>query len=185
MQNWQDLPVEIQQKMLLYQLRQTGKKGPAAFIKQIDANTYNGAGGIDWEETSEGYNFWWEILINDNIELFFDTYPKNTEVSIKNGVQLIAEERQRQIDEELYTSEHDAEHTDDSIAYAAACYTIPENGRNIYAGQNGLSNILNTLWPWDKHCWKPSPDDRIRELTKAGALIAAEIDRLQYLNKTK
>ena len=25
---------------------------------------------------------------------------------------------------------------------------------------------------------KPTPDDRIRELTKAGALIAAEIDRL-------
>ncbi|MEM5768085.1 MAG: hypothetical protein AAGU23_06610 [Bacillota bacterium] len=26
---------------------------------------------------------------------------------------------------------------------------------------------------------KPTPDDRIRELKKAGALIAAEIDRLQ------
>jgi hypothetical protein len=27
--------------------------------------------------------------------------------------------------------------------------------------------------------WKPTPSDRIRELTKAGALIAAEIDRLK------
>jgi len=28
--------------------------------------------------------------------------------------------------------------------------------------------------------WKPTPDDRVRELVKAGALIAAEIDRLNY-----
>jgi hypothetical protein len=34
------------------------------------------------------------------------------------------------------------------------------------------------LWPWDPSWWKPSPDP-IRNLVKAGALIAAEIDRLQ------
>ena len=43
-----------------------------------------------------------------------------------------------------------------------------------------------TLWPWALSQWKPTPDDRIRELTKAGALIAAEIDRLTELEeKTK
>jgi hypothetical protein len=36
-------------------------------------------------------------------------------------------------------------------------------------------------WPWDKGWWKPTPDNRIRELEKAGALIAAEIDRLQRM----
>jgi hypothetical protein len=29
--------------------------------------------------------------------------------------------------------------------------------------------------------WKPTPGNRIRELEKAGALIAAEIDRLSRL----
>jgi len=33
-------------------------------------------------------------------------------------------------------------------------------------------------WPWEASWWKPS-DDPIRNLAKAGALIAAEIDRLQ------
>lgn len=33
-------------------------------------------------------------------------------------------------------------------------------------------------WPWHSSWWKPS-DDPIRNLVKAGALIAAEIDRLQ------
>ena len=37
-------------------------------------------------------------------------------------------------------------------------------------------------WPWDEKFFKPDTtytyDGRIRELTKAGALICAEIDRL-------
>jgi hypothetical protein len=32
--------------------------------------------------------------------------------------------------------------------------------------------------PWGESWWKPTPEDRVRELVKAGALIAAEIDRL-------
>jgi hypothetical protein len=32
-------------------------------------------------------------------------------------------------------------------------------------------------WPFDPSWWKPS-EDRVRDLVKAGALIAAEIDRL-------
>lgn len=35
------------------------------------------------------------------------------------------------------------------------------------------------LWPWNLKYWKPG--ERIDELTKAGALIAAEIDRLQQI----
>lgn len=40
-------------------------------------------------------------------------------------------------------------------------------------------------WPWHPKWWKPTPDDRIRELAKAGALIAAEIDRLQRMERSK
>jgi hypothetical protein len=32
-------------------------------------------------------------------------------------------------------------------------------------------------WPWDAKWWKPSVD-HVRNLVKAGALIAAEIDRM-------
>jgi hypothetical protein len=39
------------------------------------------------------------------------------------------------------------------------------------------------MWPWDNKYWKPS-EDKVRNLVKAGALIAAEIDRLQRLNNT-
>jgi len=39
---------------------------------------------------------------------------------------------------------------------------------------------MATSWPWDEEWWKPD-NDAVRNLAKAGALIAAEIDRLQRL----
>ena len=98
---------------------------------------------------------------------------------MKTGIELIAEERKRQIEKERWTAEHDAEHKHEELAFAAACYAIPNNGRNIYAGNNGHSNIIRVIWPWPIHTFKPTPYNRIKELQKAGALIAAEIDRLQ------
>ena len=38
---------------------------------------------------------------------------------------------------------------------------------------------------WDDTWWKPTPDNRIKELIKAGALIAAEIDRLLAIENSK
>ena len=44
-------------------------------------------------------------------------------------------------------------------------------------GVRKTTGILR-LWPWSDKWWKPS-DDPVRNLVKAGALLAAEIDRLQ------
>jgi hypothetical protein len=88
-----------------------------------------------------------------------------------NGVEMITAERQRQIYAEGWTPEHDAGHEPEALARAAVCYAVPPDGSR--------QHIVNVHWPWRRQFWKPTPDDRIRELTKAGALIAAEIDRLQ------
>ena len=95
-----------------------------------------------------------------------------------NGAERIAEERARQIIKEQWTAYHD-DCLGDQLARAAVCYALPEKIRSVYIG--GLfmkQSLLNELWSWDKHWWKSVPDSRIRELEKAGALIAAEIDRL-------
>lgn len=34
-------------------------------------------------------------------------------------------------------------------------------------------------WPWERRDWKPTPDDRVRELVKAGALYVAEAERIR------
>lgn len=92
---------------------------------------------------------------------------------MKTGIELIAEERKRQIEKERWTPEHDAQHKDGSLARAAACYALAAvvNVRGRYFGDK-------VSWPWDEKWWKPSKNP-IRNLEKAGALIAAEIDRLQ------
>lgn len=111
-----------------------------------------------------------------------------------DGTALIAAERARQIRVECWTPDHDDEHTDHSLALAACAYAAPS------------PDIAQICWPaswspeWDKRPVVqaaslpgvhpvtrlagadeiPIPQ-RIRNLAKAGALIAAEIDRLQRL----
>ena len=102
-----------------------------------------------------------------------------------NGAELIAQERQRQIAEEHYSPQHDATwHSNGELARAAACYAFPNELRcNIEYAY--IPNSIPSLWPWSWETWKPTPLDRIKELTKAGALIAAEIDRLLALQEHK
>ena len=110
---------------------------------------------------------------------------------VPDGIDLIREERRRQIEEEGWTTEHDDEHGGADLARAAACYAIPPEMRES-SGRFGWGSVVmklvNLLWPWWEspargapfmNWWKPTPEDRIRELTKSGALVAAEIERLQ------
>lgn len=85
-----------------------------------------------------------------------------------SGAALIAAERQRQIEDEGWTAEHDDAHTGGEMADAAACYALGRADATI----NGVY-----LWPWANGWWRPG--DPVRNLVKAGALIAAEIDRLK------
>jgi len=87
------------------------------------------------------------------------------------GVQIIAAERKRQIKEEGWKPEHDDQHTESELARVGAAYALAKTHLR-----------WDIPWPksWDFRWWKPS-ENRIRNLAKAGALIAAEIDRLQRL----
>jgi len=100
-----------------------------------------------------------------------------------NGVERIAAERQRQIEEEGWTVAHDDDWENDELALAAACYAIPKRRRKRKDDWN--VSMRRYLWPWDERWWSPTPNNRIRELEKAGALIAAEIDRLLRLEEKK
>ena len=89
------------------------------------------------------------------------------------GLAAIVSERWRHIDEEVYDVYHDDTYTGDELALAAATYAIPARVR--FTSQDGSN--MPRLWPWPDG-FKATPADRIRELAKAGALIAAEIDRI-------
>lgn len=95
---------------------------------------------------------------------------------------MIAEERQRQIEKEGYTSEHDDVHDNGDLACAAAAYMLPENLGDTTAVEGSWWSEREELWPFPDN-WKPTPEDRIKEIVKACALGVAEIERLQRLNK--
>lgn len=105
------------------------------------------------------------------------------EPTATGALELIRAERERQIASEGWSLEHDDDHANGELACAAGCYAIvagsPCDARNgrIHRG------IVPNQWPWAAQWWKPSSghqnSDRIRELVKAGALIVAEIERLE------
>lgn len=100
--------------------------------------------------------------------------------SIGVAKEKIAAERKRQINEEGYDSDHDDCYDSSCLAVAAASYALLSASQNILESPHWLleyAKQATRLWPFDDEFWKPSQDP-IRNLEKAGALIAAEIDRL-------
>lgn len=94
------------------------------------------------------------------------------------GAETIAVERKRQVEQEGWTDEHDDEHTACELSMAAYGYIYWVVGQvNGLCRPEDWDRVPNG-WPWDDAWFKPSSDP-VRNLAKAGALIAAEIDRLQ------
>lgn len=88
----------------------------------------------------------------------------------------LAGERHRQIAEEGFDTEHDDAHANGEIARAAACYAASAALDDDRAPSAYFEEVLEWLWPWSVQWWKPK--DRRRDLVRAGALIVAEIERL-------
>lgn len=79
------------------------------------------------------------------------------------GEELIKEERKRQINVLEWDAENDDRYYNGELWRAANCYAKGDKSG----------------WPWDAQWWKPT--NKVRNLTKAGALLQAEIDRLERI----
>ena len=105
----------------------------------------------------------------------FESINPNTTKSIEDVTRLIASERKRQIINCRYTPKNDDVYIDGQLGCAASCYAIPDGPDR--------EKLLEFAWLWCDNAWKPTPNNRIKELVKAGALIVAEIERLQRRDK--
>lgn len=95
--------------------------------------------------------------------------PHHPRPASRAGVDLIAAERARQVSAEGWTADHDDEHDDGGLAFAAVSYALA-------AVEEDTQNA-EVWWPWEDAYFKPKTP--IENLVRAGALIAAEIDRIQ------
>lgn len=66
-------PIEVVQKMVERQYEQIGICDVVNF--QVDRDASSNLGGFTWSETSEGHNFWREVIIERDWELFFSRCP--------------------------------------------------------------------------------------------------------------
>ena len=111
---------------------------------------------------------------------------------MKTGAILIKEERERQMELEKYSFKHDDRHNSRELASAALSYLGHYVARAwVYTNELEMPGVIDGPdtykreeppqdWPWNDKDWKPK--DPMRDLIRAGALIAAEIDRLNRVN---
>lgn len=95
---------------------------------------------------------------------------------MKTGIELIAEEREKQISKHGFTGEHHFNHPE-----------WYENGQLTEASSTlSMKNIKSCLVPlnWDAEWFEDMCKRSYKErLAIAGALIGAEIDRISYKNE--
>lgn len=100
--------------------------------------------------------------------------PYRVGFPIESGVSRIAVERARQFVVHDYDGTHDDRHDRGELVRGAIAYLLAGT-----EPQGRLSGATpHQVWPWDRgNGWSPEADI-LANLTKAGAMIAAEIDRL-------
>lgn len=151
--------------------------GTKVRVRIVDDPEYGGNGSVvfdGWSKVDKRLEV--GVLIENN-GLFADwdeILDAKFQIEHIPGHELIESERDRQIHEEGYKWDHDDAHIDCSLIQAAITYATPPERRKMVGP-------IPFNWPWEDRFWKPTPNDRVRELVKAGALIAAEIDRVQRL----
>lgn len=124
---------------------------------------------------------------NSNHSEIPNSSPASPWISVEDrltGIEIIKEERERQINKLEYTANRDKEYLLGELAIAGSVYAKPPFLREMRVDplEVDLPEPQKPVgWPWSAKYWKPCPNNRVRELAKAGALIAAEIDRLLRL----
>ena len=82
------------------------------------------------------------------------------------GADLICQERRRQIEVKGYNAYHDFREPLNHLVAGGISYAICDIDEEC----------ASAWWPWELDQWKPK--DRMRNLIRAGALIAAAIDKM-------
>ena len=76
---WDEIPLDIQEKMLENQVSQGQKEDPSVFVSDISNGISNG--GFNWDDSLEGFPFWAKVIgdsrlpLEQRVEWFRSRYP--------------------------------------------------------------------------------------------------------------
>lgn len=88
----------------------------------------------------------------------------------------VVRERVRQVKEERFSPSGDDRYRGGQLAQAAAAYALGSTLFGKLPAWMKPSQVIPRCWPWSRDGWRPT--DRRMSLVKAGALILAEIERI-------
>ncbi|KAB2788159.1 hypothetical protein F9K97_03380 [Brucella anthropi] len=157
----------------------------AKFIDKKVSDYVQEHGATDPETGAVEFPGWGDEYVSELEELAEDirtlSYQSVAEQSAAESD--VLSERRRQVEVEGWKPEHDDQHTDFSLARAAAvyalCAAVDSSNRSVMDNFQNVDTVphpIRKLWPWNQNWLKPT--SRRRDLVKAGALIKAEIERL-------
>lgn len=121
----------------------------------------------DWDKLEASYDSWREVAAE--LLVAKERIAELESRTVSAAASDVLAERQRQVTAEGWTPGHDDEYEHGELADAAGCYALSSELFDC-AGEPPRP------WPWPDEWWKPT--NRRRDLVKAGALILAEIERL-------
>ncbi|HCD5410846.1 TPA: hypothetical protein OUF01_000055 [Klebsiella michiganensis] len=133
-----------------------------------------GAELVEALEKAKGMETYWKTQcrgITDHCEELQARIAQLESRTVTAAAADVLAERKRQVTTEGWTPEHDDQHVNFEMAIAGGLYAI-----SAVDSHHKLRNSAPSAWPWDRKWWKP--DGPRRDLVKAGALILAEIERL-------
>ena len=86
-----EFPLAIVQKMIERQVMQGNPANVKVF--QADTTAEQLDGGFEWEDSPEGWDFWNDVIVNMEFNVFFQRYPESNRVYIvsdrENGENVI------------------------------------------------------------------------------------------------
>lgn len=138
------------------------------------ANPANVLALVEALEKAKGMETYWKTQcrgITDHCEELQARIAQLESRTVTAAAADVLAERKRQVTTEGWTPEHDDQHVNFEMAIAGGLYAI-----SAVDSHHKLRNSAPSAWPWDRKWWKP--DGPRRDLVKAGALILAEIERL-------
>lgn len=138
------------------------------------ANPANILALVEALEKAQGMEAYWKTQcrgITDHCEELQARIAQLESRTVTAAAADVLAERKRQVTTEGWTPEHDDQHVNFEMAIAGGLYAI-----SAVDSHHKLRNSAPSAWPWDRKWWKP--DGPRRDLVKAGALILAEIERL-------